>query len=245
MALPFVGSAIRFTQEAIVSEETESFIDFKNSFSYGSRTDLNFKFLKGLSEEAAADFFQQLLWKLGDAYDSDDWSSVIAHVQDGQAANYAGASRWAYDDAPHTPLGKPLDAATIALITSTGHFVEGDDPKPFGIEEMTQDEAAQRIDDFLREEPTLSEIPVDTPHHRLRARHGGYDVRGVLADHNVALPIDRLRALADEGIIGSLHPTAYSFVGACAQTPLTKRTAPTWAAMWKSAGIDGAVLVPV
>lgn len=228
-----------------MSEQPESFVDFKNSFSYGSRTDLNFKFLKGLSEEAAADFFQQLLWKLGDAYDSDDWSAVIEHVRAGQAANYAGPSRWVYEDGPRTSLGKPLAAAKIALITSTGHFVEGDDPKPFGIEDMTQAEAARRIDDFIREEPVLSQIPVETPHHRLRARHGGYDVRGVLADHNVALPTDHLVALAAQGVIGTLHPVAYSFPGACAQTPLTKNTAPRWVEMWKAAGIDGAVLVPV
>lgn len=225
--------------------EPESFVEFKNSFSYGSRNDLNFKFLKGLESDEAADFFQQLLLKLGDAYDSDDWSPVIEHVQAGQATNYAGPTRWVYDDGPHRPLGKPLAAAKIALITSTGHFVEGDDPRPFGVEDMSQAEAVRRIDDFLKETPTLSEIPIETPHARLRARHGGYDVRGVLADHNVALPTDHLRALDAEGVIGSLHPVAYSFVGACAQTPLIKRTAPQWVAMWKAAGIDGAVLVPV
>jgi len=228
-----------------MSDEPTSFLDFKNSFSYGSRTDLNFKFLKGLSEEAAADFFQQLLWKLGDAYDSNDWSPVVEHVRAGQAASYAGPSRWVYADGSRTPLGKPLSAAKIVLITSTGHFVEGDDPQPFGVADMSQEEAIRRIDDFIKEEPKLSEIPVDTPHARLRARHGGYDVRGVLADHNVAFPTDHLAALAAEGLIGSLHPVAYSFVGACAQTPLTKRTAPQWVAMWKAAGIDGAVLVPV
>ena len=52
-------------------------------------------------------------------------------------------------------------------------------------------------------------------------------------------------ALAAEGVIGRLHPVAYYFVGACAQTPLTKRIAPRWVEMWKAAGIDGAVLVPV
>lgn len=228
-----------------MSEPSESFLDFKNSFSYGSRNDLNFKFLKGLSAEAAADFFQQLLWKLGDAYDSDDWSPVIEHVRAGQAANYAGPTRWAYDDGPRTPLAKPLSAAKIALITSTGHFVEGNDPKPFGVDNMTQEEAVRRIDEFLKATPVLAEIPVDTPHERLRARHPGYDVRGALSDHNVALPTDHLRALAAEGVIGSLHPVAYSFVGACAQTPLIKRTAPRWVEMWKTAGIDGAVLVPV
>ena len=60
-----------------------------------------------------------------------------------------------------------------------------------------------------------------------------------------ALPTEHLVALAAEGVIGRLHPVAYSFVGACAQTPLTKRIAPRWVEMWKAAGIDGAVLLPV
>lgn len=34
----------------------ESFLQFKNSFSYGSRSDLSFKFLKNLSEADAARF---------------------------------------------------------------------------------------------------------------------------------------------------------------------------------------------
>jgi hypothetical protein len=49
----------------------ESFSEFKNSFAYGTRTDLNFKFLKNLPDEEAARFFQDLLWTLSDAFDSD------------------------------------------------------------------------------------------------------------------------------------------------------------------------------
>ena len=51
----------------MMTSDPETFESFKNSFSYGSRTDLNFKFLKTLSDEEAADFFQELLWKLGDS----------------------------------------------------------------------------------------------------------------------------------------------------------------------------------
>ena len=37
--------------------QNESFQGFKDSFAYGSRTDLNFKFLKALSSDEAAEFF--------------------------------------------------------------------------------------------------------------------------------------------------------------------------------------------
>ena len=63
-----------------MSTENESFVEFKNSFSYGSRTDLNFKFLKALTPAEAADFFQELLWKLGDTLDDGQIGRLIDHV---------------------------------------------------------------------------------------------------------------------------------------------------------------------
>ena len=39
---------------------SETFEEFLNSFFYGSRTDLNFKFIKELGPEAAGPFFQKL-----------------------------------------------------------------------------------------------------------------------------------------------------------------------------------------
>ena len=38
----------------------ETFEEFRTSFSYGSRTDLNFKFLKSASDAEAAAMFQNL-----------------------------------------------------------------------------------------------------------------------------------------------------------------------------------------
>ena len=110
---------------------------------------------------------------------------------------------------------------------------------------MTQAVAEERISDFLKEAPTLSELPVAGPGEAIQVRHGGYDVRGALIDHNVAFPIDRLRELEADGVIGSLHDTAYSFVGACAQTRLIKKSGPEWADRLKSTGSDVVVLVPV
>lgn len=223
----------------------ESFSEFKDSFAYGSRSDLNFKFLKNLSDEDATAFLQRLLYQLSDAFDEGDLQALHDHVLTWQARAYAGPSRWTYEEGSFTPLVKPLRAARLALLTSSGHFVEGDDPSPFGIENMTQAEAAARIDDFLREEPVLSVIPSDTPVERLRVRHGGYDIRSAERDPNVAFPLAHLRNLVEEGVIGDQAPHAYSFVGACAQTPLIKRTGPKWVEMLQSHAVDAVVLVPV
>ncbi len=223
----------------------ESFTEFKNSFAYGTRTDLNFKFLKNLPAAEAAQFFQDLLHQLGDTLDDGDLRRVADHVFTWQAKAYAGAGNWHYSDGPFTPLGKPLSAAKVALLTSSGHFVAGDDPEPFGIKGMTQTEAMARIDDFLKEEPVLSVIPRETPAAQLRVRHGGYDIRSAQVDPNVAFPLAHLRNFAQEGRIGELAANAYSFVGACAQTPLLKRTGPQWVKRLQAEAIDAVVLVPV
>lgn len=223
----------------------ETFSDFKNSFSYGSRTDLNFKFLKGLSDEAAADFFQQLLWKLGDTLNDGDVQRLIDHVVAGQTASYSAATTWTYDEGSLTPLPKPLAEMHIGVLTSTGHFVAGQDPQPLGVENMSQQEAIDRIQDFLKAAPDLSEIPLDTPREALRVRHGGYDIRGVQADPNVALPLDHIKALVSEGVIGSAEKTAFSFVGAAAQRRLLSKSGPAWLAEFQSRSIEGMLLVPV
>ncbi len=223
----------------------ETFTDFKDSFSYGSRTDLAFKFLKGLSPEDAAEFFMVLLAKLGETIDDGDAGRLIDHADAWQVRAYAAAERRVvYDDGPFTPLQKPLARSRLALFTSSGHFVAGDDPHPFGVADMTQDEAIARIDDFLRASPQLSVIPAATPSGQLRVRHGGYDIRAAVQDPNVVFPLDRLRELARDGTLGELAPQAYSFVGATAQARLRREVAPIWAAQLRDAGVDAVLLVP-
>jgi len=226
--------------------EKESFEAFKKSFFYGSRTDMNFKFLANLSDEEAGEFFQDLLWKLGDAADDGNFERITDHVHDWQIRGYADEKEhFAYTEGPFTPLKKPVSESRLALLASSGHFVEGDDPEPFGVKNMTQEEAMKRIFEFLKEKPKLSHIPKNTPENKLRVRHGGYDIRGVQADPNTALPITRLLELEKDGIIGQLTPEAYSFTGACAQTRLLKQTGPEWVTLFKAQEIDAALLVPV
>ena len=224
---------------------TETFEEFKRSFSYGSRSDLSFKFLAGLTDQDAADFFQELLWKIGQVFDDGDFSRIIKHVINGQIQAYAKPERWTYDDGPFSPLPKPLSKSRLVLITSTGHFVEGHDPEPFGVKDMTQEEAVSRINDFLKAEPTLTAIPMDVPFEKLRVRHGGYDIRGVLVDPNVAFPIDHLRNFVAEGLIGEILPDAYSFVGAASQLQIISHAGPKWVDMLKTREVEVALLVPV
>lgn len=233
------------------SPQPESFEQFKNSFSYGSRTDLLFKFVKKLSADEAARFIQSLFCKIGEAADSGDITAILDHVCDWQVRAYAeddqpsSRTAWAYETGPFVHLSKPLSHARVALLTSSGHFVAGDDPQPLGVREMSQEEAIRRIDEFLKTKPTLSIIPSDTPNECLRVRHGGYDIRGALADPNVCFPLERLRELAKDRVIGELAPEAFSFVGAAAQHRLINESCPEWIAAMKARGVDAVVLVPV
>ena len=224
----------------------ESIEDFKKSFSYGSRTDLNFKFLAKLSDDQAAKFFQDLLWKLGDAFDDGNFAQIVEHVCEGQKRAYTSEDKkFTYDDGPFTPFQKRVANSRLVLITSTGHFVEGKDPEPLGAKNMTQQEAIEKISEFVKEAPQLSTLPVDTPEDKLRVRHGGYDIRGVQADPNVAFPLRRLLELEHEGVVGQLIRQAYSFVGACSQKRLLKQTGPQWIEIFKQQPMDAALLVPV
>lgn len=222
----------------------ESFESFKDSFSYGSRNDLFFKFIAGFTEDEAAQFLQDLLWKLGESFDDGDFSRIVDHAFEGQVRAYAGPSKWTYDEGPFTPLRKPISESRLVLIAAGGAFIEGEDPEPFGVKNMTQEEAADRIGEFIKSAPDLWLIPKDTPTEKLRVRHGGYDVRGANLDPNVVIPLDPLRELEAEGVIGELVPDVLGFIGACAQTRLLKQSGPEWTEMLKSQQVDAVLLVP-
>jgi hypothetical protein len=227
----------------------ESFEDFRRSFSYGSRTDLDFKFLTSLPDDEATEFLRVLLDRLGEAYDTGDLQPLIDAAIDAQIAGYApragaASSPHTYDEGPFAPTSMPVAGSTIGLLASSGHFVEGDDPRPFGVDDMSQAEAVARIDDFLKDTPILSEIPVDVEAARLRVRHGGYDITSALRDRNVALPIDRLRDAEADGRIGRLSPVAFSFPGATAQGRLRSEL-PSWIDRIDDDHVDAMLLVPL
>jgi len=73
-------------------------------------------------------------------------------------------------------MGQPVSDARVALVTSSGHSVAGDDSEPFGVKNMTQEESIPRIAHFLRSKPQLSVIPADTP--RFATMRSGCAFRG-------------------------------------------------------------------
>ena len=222
-----------------------SFAELKNSFFYGKRSDLSFKFLEHMEEEDAAAFLQHLFSSIIDGIDAGDLNQIKSALIEGQTGGYERQKNFAYDSGPFTPLRKEIKDLKLTLITSSGHFVEGDDPQPFGVVDMTQEEAERRIFESIKEKPLLSEIPYATTPGKLRVRHGGYDIRAARLDANVVFPWQRLVEIAEQNQIGSLTINAYSFVGACSQKRLLNETLPDWINTFPNSGAEAALLVPV
>ncbi len=221
---------------------------FRNSFSYGRRNDLNFKFFKTASDDEAATFLQALLHHLGDAYDTGDAGPMIEVAYEAQVNAYRPppgvTPKFSFDDGPFAAVTTAVANARVGMLTTSGHFVVGDDPEPFGEAGLTQQDAVDRIGEFLRETPSLSEIPSDTPTGDLRVRHGGYDIRSALRDPNVTFPIDRLREARDDGRVGGLTSTFFSFTGATSHGKLREQL-PGWVERIREEGADVMLLVPV
>lgn len=145
---------------------------------------------------------------------------------------HAPGFTWVLNEtSPWTPLRKPLSQATVALTTTCGLY-RVDTQLPFNAWNDWGD-------------PSFREIHIDTPPERLRIAHSHFEHRYLAADLNVALPIEHLHRLADEGIIARLHPWAYSFMGFLPDAgQLLAETAPTVAERLRTEGVDAAILTP-
>jgi len=224
---------------------SESFESFIKSFFYGSRSDLSFKFLSDLAVDDASIFIQDLFKDIIDSLDDGDLERLKQRMLQGQIKGYKEQKNFGYDDGPFHPVKESLSSLKLSLLTSSGHFLKGCDPKPLGVEDMTQEEAERRVFDFLKEAPQLSEVPFNSKPFDLMVRHGGYDIRAAQKDPNISFPYQRMINLKDQGVFADLTASAYSFVGACSQMRLLKKTLPGWVDKFIALGVDAVVLVPV
>ena len=134
---------------------------------------------------------------------------------------------------PGASLKKPLSEARIAAITTAGYHTP--DQPPF-------DESVRGGDVSFRM------IPLDADLRSLRIAHrsDAFDYRGIEADKNLALPLDRLRELAQERRIGSVAPRHFSFMGSIpAPGRLVSGTAPEVVSLLRDDRVDGVLLTPV
>lgn len=97
---------------------------------------------------------------------------------------------------PFTALAKDPSLARVALVTTAGIYVEGQEPF---------DTAAALGDSSWRA------VPSDVDVSRLRIAHTHYPHERAEQDIDVVFPVRRLRELAEEGAIASVASAHYSF----------------------------------
>ena len=133
---------------------------------------------------------------------------------------------------PWTALTRPVRACTVALVTTAGVHLRADP-----VFDMTDPDG----------DPSFRVIPVDAARAAVTITHKYYDHTAAERDLNVVLPVDRLRELVADGLVGGVAPRMYSFMGhvdgAHVRT-LMEVTAPEVARRLRADGAEAVVLTP-
>ncbi len=123
--------------------------------------------------------------------------------------------------------GKPLNQRRIAMVSSAGIHPRADAPFRGG------DSDYRAIPDSVdANDVVMSHVSVN------------FDRTAFHQDLNAVLPLDRMAELAEDGVIGSVAATHYSFMGAT--NPLEmEEGARELAGILKADNVDSVVLLPV
>jgi D-proline reductase (dithiol) PrdB len=104
---------------------------------------------------------------------------------------------------PWTPLSEPLLQTTISLVTSAGISLRTD--PPFDMEREKREP--------LWGDRSYRVIPRGTTEKDIDVNHLHINTHYIKQDINVILPLTRMAEFEQEGIIGRLAPSSYSFYG--------------------------------
>ena len=138
--------------------------------------------------------------------------------------------RWVENDTPVPlqPLSKPLSRARVALVASGGIYQAG------------------HVAFHFRDDVSFRRIPRDVDRSVLRTAHFAYDQTDARADPGCVFPIDSLRRLEREGVVGELAPEALTFMGGIySARRVREELAPSLRAALHDMRVDAALLVPV
>ena len=187
-----------------------------------------------MSEDEQAEFLNGLLQKAVESREMGDAAALWDYLEEWEerGRSLAGAQARGVDieGIPWSPVAVPLNQAKFALITTGGFYVEGQDPY--------QTDGPEGQGDW-----SWRAIPKDVPRNELRVAHLHYDLSGPRQDVNCVFPLDRMAELEQEGVIGSLASTNYSFMGYI-QRPdlLSTETAPEVAKRLRADAVQAVVL---
>ncbi len=104
---------------------------------------------------------------------------------------------------PWAPMARPLNHATLALVTSAGISLKSQ--APFDMEREKREP--------LWGDRSYRAIPRGSAAKDIQARHLHINTAYIEQDINVMLPLERMAEFEQEGIIGRLADTHYSFYG--------------------------------
>ena len=126
--------------------------------------------------------------------------------------------------------GPALAARRVAIVTTAGLHVRGD--RPFGGGAAGMD---YRV------------IPGDAAAADLVMSHSSvnFDRSGFQQDWNVAFPLDRLKELVRDGMVGAVAGFHYSFMAAVSPVTNYEPKARELAGLLKRDGVDAVLLSPV
>lgn len=148
----------------------------------------------------------------------------------------AWVQRQQHGPIPWSPLARPLDQCTVALVSSAG--VARHDDRPF-------DQDGERDDPWWGD-PSYRVIPRGTTERDVSLYHLHVDTSLGEQDLDCVLPLRLLEELRADGVVGAVAPSHYSIMGFLLQPDeLIATTAPAIARSMVAEGVDAAVLVPV
>ena len=130
---------------------------------------------------------------------------------------------------PPAPPLKDLSRAVLALVTSGGVVPQGNPDRI----RVSSAESWGRYD-----VSTLDRMTPET----FESVHGGYDRTWANRDPNVVVPLDGLRELEREGVIGGIHRMFYTTTGTGTAVAQAERFGREIGEELKAAGVDGAIL---
>ena len=182
-----------------------------------------------LSDEDALQFFNGLYNAALLSHGDGEWSRVEGFLDDWEREliSRVNPAALSFDSSPWTPFQKSLADARVALITTGGAYI--------------RDSRTPYVDD----DPSFRIIPSTTPASDLDIFHNHYDKSNALKDINVIFPLDRMRELEAEGVIGSFATDSYGFMGFIIGdniTRLMEETAPEVARGLLADNVDAALI---
>jgi len=136
------------------------------------------------------------------------------------------------DDVPWTAVSKPLSESRLAVVTTAG--VHHNEQVPFDMKDAGGD-------------PTFRALDLSRPPSEFMITHDYYDHRDADKDINIVFPIQRLRELQQEGIIGEVARFHYGFMGHILGRhiqSLVTQSAPEVARRLKQDAVDAVFLTP-